>query len=267
MSASERRRNFRTSRQICVATEAAGEGINLQFCHLMVNYDLPWNPTRLEQRLGRIHRIGQSARRVRVQLRRDILGGWSTGHRGTHPGTAPEQAGPHAGRARGSGVRRRRRSALPEQGQPPGHAPRSGVRAETPRRLSRRIDQIDPKLLGLYEDATGIALARAHVDFSSFARANLEAEERRLMPRYVESHFLSAAKAVGLRTEARADGLWRIEHVLADLRSERLAAVRRLGKPDASYRKLTFYKETPGAGSAPRCRAARSRPPHLRRGR
>ena len=52
--------DFRTSRQICVATEAAGEGINLQFCHLMINYDLPWNPTRLEQRLGRIHRIGQS---------------------------------------------------------------------------------------------------------------------------------------------------------------------------------------------------------------
>ena len=42
-----------------VATEAAGEGINLQFCHLMLNYDLPWNPTRLEQRMGRIHRYGQ----------------------------------------------------------------------------------------------------------------------------------------------------------------------------------------------------------------
>src|SRR2546428_9470944 len=39
-------------------SEAAGEGINLQFCHLMINYDMPWNPTRLEQRLGRIHRIG-----------------------------------------------------------------------------------------------------------------------------------------------------------------------------------------------------------------
>ncbi|MGC8810701.1 MAG: DEAD/DEAH box helicase, partial [bacterium] len=50
---------FRTESQICVATEAAGEGINLQFCHLMINYDLPWNPARLEQRMGRIHRIGQ----------------------------------------------------------------------------------------------------------------------------------------------------------------------------------------------------------------
>ena len=42
--------------QILVATDAAGEGINLQRAHLMVNYDLPWNPNRLEQRFGRIHR-------------------------------------------------------------------------------------------------------------------------------------------------------------------------------------------------------------------
>lgn len=62
MNPHERKRaqeDFRTARQVCVATEAAGEGINLQFCRLMVNYDLPWNPTRLEQRLGRIHRFGQ----------------------------------------------------------------------------------------------------------------------------------------------------------------------------------------------------------------
>ena len=50
---------FRDHTRIMVATEAAGEGINLQFCHLMVNYDLPWNPNRLEQRMGRIHRYGQ----------------------------------------------------------------------------------------------------------------------------------------------------------------------------------------------------------------
>ena len=46
--------------QILLATDAAGEGINLQRAHLMVNYDLPWNPNRLEQRFGRIHRIGQT---------------------------------------------------------------------------------------------------------------------------------------------------------------------------------------------------------------
>ena len=50
---------FEHKPSIMVATEAAGEGINLQFCSLMVNYDIPWNPNRLEQRMGRIHRYGQ----------------------------------------------------------------------------------------------------------------------------------------------------------------------------------------------------------------
>ena len=45
--------------QVLVATEAAGEGINLQVCHVLFNYDIPWNPNRLEQRMGRIHRYGQ----------------------------------------------------------------------------------------------------------------------------------------------------------------------------------------------------------------
>ena len=53
---------FKQDKDTCilVATDAAGEGINLQRAHLMVNYDLPWNPNRLEQRFGRIHRIGQT---------------------------------------------------------------------------------------------------------------------------------------------------------------------------------------------------------------
>jgi SNF2 family DNA or RNA helicase len=50
---------FKNETEVMVATEAAGEGINLQFCHLMINYDIPWNPNRLEQRMGRIHRYGQ----------------------------------------------------------------------------------------------------------------------------------------------------------------------------------------------------------------
>ena len=235
--------DFRTSRQICVATEAAGEGINLQFCHLMVNYDLPWNPTRLEQRLGRIHRIGQS----RDVYAFNFVAISSEDGQPVIEGRILERLLSKLDRMRDAlgdrvfdvvgEVLSLNKVNLPEM-----------LRevAYEPRRLDDYLDaieQIDPKQLELYEDATGIALARAHVDFSAFARANLEAEERRLMPRYVESHFLNAARAVGLRTEARADGLWRIEHVRADLRSERLAAVRRLGKPEAGYRKLTFYKE------------------------
>lgn len=52
---------FKNEAEIMVATEAAGEGINLQFCSMVINYDLPWNPQRVEQRIGRCHRYGQKS--------------------------------------------------------------------------------------------------------------------------------------------------------------------------------------------------------------
>lgn len=52
---------FKESAEIMIATEAAAEGLNLQFCSLVVNYDLPWNPQRIEQRIGRCHRYGQKS--------------------------------------------------------------------------------------------------------------------------------------------------------------------------------------------------------------
>ena len=50
---------FKDRAQVLIATESGGEGINLQFCHHVINYDLPWNPMKLEQRIGRVHRLGQ----------------------------------------------------------------------------------------------------------------------------------------------------------------------------------------------------------------
>jgi len=55
----EQIKSFREDKDVLVTTEVGGEGRNLQFCHQMVNYDLPWNPMKIEQRIGRIHRIGQ----------------------------------------------------------------------------------------------------------------------------------------------------------------------------------------------------------------
>ena len=246
MNPHERKRaqeQFRAEKQICVATEAAGEGINLQFCRLMINYDLPWNPTRLEQRLGRIHRIGQE---------RDV-------HAFNFVASSSEQGQPIVeGRILERLLEKldQMRAVLEDRvfdviGEvlSLNDVNLPDILREAafdPRRLDDYLDQIariDPGKLKKYEEATGIALARANVDFSGFQEANAEAEERRLMPRYVEEHFLKAAAAVGLKIEPRADGLWRIEHVLADLRSDRLQAVRRLGKPEAAYRKLTFHKE------------------------
>lgn len=246
MNPHERKRmqeDFRTTRQVCVATEAAGEGINLQFCRLMINYDLPWNPTRLEQRLGRIHRIGQD---------RDV-------HAFNFVASESEEGQPIIeGRILERLLQKmeQMRSALADRvfdviGEVLSlndiNLPEIlREAANDPRRLDEYLDQIervDPKRLLQYEQATGIALARANVDFSGFQTANAEAEERRLMPRYVEQHFVNAAREIGLRVEPRADGLYRVEHVLADLRSDRLASVRKLGKPETTYRKVTFHKE------------------------
>jgi len=234
---------FRTIRQICVATEAAGEGINLQFCRLMINYDLPWNPTRLEQRLGRIHRIGQD-REVHAF---NFVASFSEDGQEIIEGRILERLLEKLDQMRAvladrvfdviGEVLSLNDVNLPEMLREAAH---------DPRRLNEYLDQIeriDPGKLQQYEKATGIALARANVDFSGFQRANAEAEERRLMPRYVEDHFQKACREVGLKLEPRADGLWRIEHVLADLRSDRLASVRRLGKPEPEYRKITFHKE------------------------
>lgn len=51
--------SFRQSKDVLISTQAGGEGLNLQFCRQVINYDLPWNPMRVEQRIGRVHRLGQ----------------------------------------------------------------------------------------------------------------------------------------------------------------------------------------------------------------
>ncbi|MEX2355815.1 MAG: SNF2-related protein [Thermaerobacterales bacterium] len=63
---SESLRRFANSAGVLVSTECGGQGLNLQFCRTVINYDLPWNPMRVEQRIGRVHRLGQKAARVRI---------------------------------------------------------------------------------------------------------------------------------------------------------------------------------------------------------
>ncbi len=67
----ERQRNqkrFAEDIQVLVSTEAGGEGLNLQFCHVVLNYDMPWNPMRIEQRIGRVDRIGQKREVIALNL-------------------------------------------------------------------------------------------------------------------------------------------------------------------------------------------------------
>lgn len=238
---------FRTVHQICVATEAAGEGINLQFCHLMINYDLPWNPTRLEQRLGRIHRIGQKASDVycfnfvatESEDGYPIIEGQIL-DRLLHKLDQMREA--LEGRVFDviGDILSINEIDLPKMIQ--------DVTAN-PSRLDEKlgdIEQIDPNKWRQYEEATGIALARDKFDVDRFKRIqddNFEAEERRLMPSYVEEQFKAAAKLINLKYDFRADGLLRIDYVPQDLRSDRWESVRRLRKAENSYRKITFNKE------------------------
>jgi superfamily II DNA or RNA helicase len=230
---------FHQERQVCIATEAAGEGINLQFCHLMINYDLPWNPVRLEQRMGRIHRIGQEHRCVIFNFcAENTIEGKLLGRllekldamRADLGGRVYDVVGQVLSQG-GLDFEKLLRDAL-----------------LSPERVTageRDIEALDPTAYRAYEQAIGIAQATKHVDMRWVAQRDWHSEERRLMPEFVERLFSRAAARTGLRLEERRDGehLLRIEHVPRALRDDRLASVRRLGPPQDHYLKATFRKE------------------------
>ncbi len=233
-------KEFQFNKQVCLATEAAGEGINLQFCRLMINYDLPWNPNRLEQRMGRIHRIGQeqdvyifnfvAANTVEGRVLEKLL-----------------QKLEEIRKAMGDRVF----DVIGQLLQLNDIRFEEMVREATYAKASEdevleQIEQLDPKRLEELEQATGVALATSHVDLSRIRRTQDQdyiSEEQRLMPRYVEEFFKHSCEFLRLNLETRADGLWRIPYVKEEFRSGNLDAVRRLGTPEKNYPKLTFYKE------------------------
>jgi hypothetical protein len=229
--------DFRTEREICVATEAAGEGINLQFCHLMINYDIPWNPNRLEQRMGRIHRIGQTRpvtvfnfvaeNTVEGQILRRLLAKLDEIRRALGSDRVFDVIGT---------LLQRNDVNLEEMLREASYDPDRVLEYEA------QIERISMEELERYEQATGIALATRQVNLERVRPKDWRSEERRLMPEFVERFFLQAAERVRLRIEPRADGLWRVEHVPQRLRSNSLPGVRRYGFPASGYRKLTFEK-------------------------
>ncbi len=225
--------------QVLLATDAAGEGINLQRAHLMVNYDLPWNPNRLEQRFGRIHRIGQTEvcrlwnlvasetregdvyRRLLEKLEeaRQALGG---------------QVFDVLGKLQFEG--RPLRDLLIE-------AIRYGDLPEVRARLSNAIEHgVDrPRLESLIEER---ALAHDVMDASRVARvreAMERADARRLQPHYIESFFLEAFKQLGGTVRQREPRRYEITHVPASVRN----CDSQIGTGDpvlAKYERATFEK-------------------------
>ena len=233
----ERQIEFQRDAQICVATEAAGEGINLQFCHLMINYDMPWNPMRLEQRMGRIHRIGQTndvyvfnfaaTNTVEGQIVSRLMHKLEE-IRGTLGDRVFDVIGELL-KLNDVNLEEMIREAAYNPGELDDYLD--------------EIERIDAKRLQEYEQATGVALAKSNVDLARVRGEDWRSQERRLMPEYVEGFFLRGSDLTGLQVEPRADGLWRSEHVPQIFRSDDLAAVKRFGRPDQRYLKYTFRKD------------------------
>jgi superfamily II DNA or RNA helicase len=228
---------FQRDRQIMVATEAAGEGINLQFCHLMINYDIPWNPNRLEQRMGRIHRIGQQ---FDVAVFNFVAENTVEGLILLRLLVKLEQIRQAMGSDRVFDVigtlLKLNDVNLEEMLREAAYNPTKLEEYEA------QIERISLERLQEYEEATGVALATRRVNLDKVRPKDWRSEERRLMPEFVERFFIQAAERIRLRVEARADSLWRVDHVPQRLRAPSLAAVQRFGPPATSYKKLTFHK-------------------------
>ena len=225
--------------QVLVATDAAGEGINLQRAHLMVNYDLPWNPNRIEQRFGRIHRIGQT----------EVCHLWNLVADETREGDvyltllkkleAERKALGGAvfdvlGKALGGAELRK---LLIE-------AVRYGDRPEIRARLTQQVEQaLDPdRLKDLLEEK---ALAHDSMDSSRVRqiRKDMErAEARRLQPHFIESFFLEAFKLLGGSVRKREPKRYEIKHVPASIRNrDRMIGI---GEPVLTrYERICFEKE------------------------
>lgn len=228
------------SAEILLATDAAGEGINLQRSHLMINYDLPWNPNRLEQRFGRIHRIGQT----------EVCHCWNLVALHTREGE----------------VYRRLLEKLEEErnalggkvfdilgklifdGKPLRDLLKEAIRYGDSPEAKMRFDEIidhtldHNKLRDLIDEH---ALAHASMDTSRvFAiRDEMErADARRLQPHFIASFFNESFKRVGGSLREREPKRFEVTHIPALIRNrDRIIGTRNPVPP--RYERMTFEKK------------------------
>jgi hypothetical protein len=234
--------------KVLLATDAAGEGINLQRAHLMVNYDLPWNPNRLEQRFGRIHRIGQTEvcylwnlvandtregdvyRKLleKLEQARQALGGQVFDVLGKVAFEAPDGIG--------DGKVMSLRELLIQ-------AIRYGEQPEVKAFLTTVLETALDKshLQNLLDERQ---LAHDSMDASTVQRIREDmerADARRLQPHYIESYFLEAFKHLGGNTKQREARRFEITHVPALIRNrDRLIGIGEAVLP--RYERIAFDK-------------------------
>ena len=230
---------------VLVATDAAGEGINLQRAHLMVNYDLPWNPNRLEQRFGRVHRIGQT----------EVCHLWNLVADETREGEVfkrlfeklDEQRrafGDQVFDVLGESFRDESlRDLLIE-------AVRYGEMPEVRKRLSDVVDAtVGDALRSVVQERALVSDVMSASDVERIRHEMERAEARKLQPHFVSAFFLEAFPRLGGAIREREPGRYEITHVPAGLRRRDCQAG--LGAPLVRrYERITFDKALISEGRA-----------------
>lgn len=225
---------------ILIATDAAGEGINLQRAHLMINYDLPWNPNRLEQRFGRIHRIGQ----------KEVCHLWNLVAKETREGMVFQRLFEkleEERRALGGKVfdilgkltfeNKPLRDLLVE-------AVRYGNKPEVRERLNKAVDNsLDRKvLINLLEERS---LTTDTLDVHTVMKIKEEMERleaRRLQPHFIQSFFMDAFPQFGGRISQRESNRYEIPFVPFAIRNRDVPTG--IGRTILKrYERVSFSKE------------------------
>lgn len=226
--------------RVLVATDAAGEGINLQRAHLMINYDLPWNPNRLEQRFGRIHRIGQT----------EVCHLWNLVATETREGFVfqrlfaklEEERSALGGKVfdilgKVTFDNKSLRDLLIE-------AVRYGNDPEVRARLNRVVDaSMDPEVFrkmivdsALTDDVMDVSVVNA-------IREDMDRiEAHKLQPHFIESFFLEAFKGLGGKIRKRENGRYEITSVPYAIRNRDM----QIGYGEAvlnRYERICFDKQ------------------------
>lgn len=225
---------------VLVATDAAGEGINLQRAHLMVNYDLPWNPNRLEQRFGRIHRIGQT----------EVCRLWNLIAHQTREGEVWHRLFEKLENERGAlggqvfdvlGEMSFENKSLRElliEAIRYGNDPER--KAYLDRVLDEALDHVHLEKLLRERALHSVTLTKANVQI---IREEMErAEARKLQPHFIADFFLTAFKTLGGNIVEKEKGRYQVLHVPAAIRNrDRIIGTR---EPILkSYERITFHKE------------------------
>ncbi len=230
---------FRDETDVMVATEAAGEGINLQFCHIMINYDIPWNPNRLEQRMGRIHRYGQQKD---VYIFNLVAEDTREGKVLTKLFDKLEEIRDKLGSDRvfdvigdvfyGKNLYQLILNAV--------------TNAKTMDEILKELDiQPDEKYISKIKDILGESLATRFIDYAKIQEMAEKAREYRLVPEYVEEFFKRVFTKAGGKFRELKEGFIAIDSVPYEIRkiAESVDLKNRFGIVMRRYKKATFDKD------------------------